>query len=479
MKKFTVDEPIVIGDVKINPIDYAIRATANLGIKETGKSYAAGYFAEQLMKRGIPITVISPSPGRVWRHLKIGRPGFEGFPVVVVGDDEDADLPISKNTAADIMRAAMQEGVSVVFDVFSKNLTKSDFRGIVKEVTQVLLFENENYGLRHVFLEECGDLIPQKVYDKVTYAAVEQLIRVGGNSGVGVTILNPRAEGVNKEALELCEHLLLFKQTGRNSIANLQKWLKNVDAGNQDEVIRSLAKLGPGDCWFWDATDKPPLRMHIPEKDTVHPDRRQLVGKSVITKTGTDVSTFVARMNKVLEKQKKDEVKEILHPAMRGIKPGAAVLHGTESISRLESTISNLTNENARLNALAESRLEDLKVANQKITEVTHKMEIVRDMLKPDYERLQKIFGEVVSSNGSESIAGVDRSKYEIWFPRLIGKQRDMLNILIERKKVTLHQLRVLIGMSDSGTFGDYHRGLVKLGLARLESGTLYLEDID
>jgi hypothetical protein len=87
--------------------------------------------------------------------------------------------------------------------------------------------------------------------------------------------------------------------------------------------------------------------------------------------------------------------------------------------------------------------------------------------------------GEIASANGSDSAVIVDRSKYEIWFPRLVGKQKDMLNILIDRRKVTLHQLRVLIGMSDSGTFGDYHRGLVKLGLARLESSTLYLVDID
>lgn len=200
MKALSTQDPIIIGDVEINPIDYAIRATANLGIKETGKSYSAGR----------------------------GRPGFEGFPVVVVGDDEDADLPISKNTAADIMRAAMQEGVSVVFDVFSKNLTKSDFRGIVKEVTQVLLFENENYGLRHVFLEECGDLIPQKVYDKVTYAAVEQLIRVGGNSGVGVTILNPR--------------ILIDRK--KVTLHQLRVLIGMSDSGTFGDYHRGLVKLG-------------------------------------------------------------------------------------------------------------------------------------------------------------------------------------------------------------------------------------------
>lgn len=471
MKQLTADTPIVIDGISINPIDYAIRANADLGIKETGKSYAATWFAEQLMKRGIPIVAISPSPGRVWRYLKVGRPGFDGFPVVIVG--ENADLPLSPDTAGSIMRAAMQEGISVVFDIFSKSLSKADWRKIVTEVFNVLLFENEDYGLRHAFLEESEEYIPQRIYDNVTYSAVEKFIRMGGNSRVGVTLINPRAEGVNKQALELCESLLLFKQTGRNSIANLEKWLKSVDADNQQEIVKSLSSLQKGQCWFWDGASSGPVLIQIPEKDTVHPDRRNLSGSSgAVSIPGIDVTTFVERMNKALAKQK---------PAPKtseGItKKGVGHLKIEER--RDNTLVIQLREENQRQAEKIEELTADLRIANRTIFERDRQLETVREMLRPDYERMQEIFGEL-GNGGSGPVSGADPSKYAHWFPKLVGYQKDMLKAFIDNRRLTRDRLGLIIGkkVKGNGTFGDYVTALKNKGLIYEEGNELVLVEL-
>lgn len=148
MKLIEPNTPIVIplADgttfVEIDPIDYAIGKNGLLGINEAGKTYAGGYMAEQLMKRGIPIAVISPSPGSPWRYLKIPRPGKEGFPVVIVGDH--ADLPLDPERVGEIMLAAMQERISIVFDLHSSKLSETARRKITTAIVDTMYWKNQD-----------------------------------------------------------------------------------------------------------------------------------------------------------------------------------------------------------------------------------------------------------------------------------------------------------------------------------------------
>src|SRR5258706_8134342 len=115
---------INIQKVHINEVDYAIRGNAVLGIKDSGKTYSATYFAERLMDAGIPIIAFDPIG--VWRWLQVGREGHAGYPVVVAGDG--GDLPLTADNAVDIVQAAMQENISLVLDLYSMSLSKAQWR---------------------------------------------------------------------------------------------------------------------------------------------------------------------------------------------------------------------------------------------------------------------------------------------------------------------------------------------------------------
>ncbi|OFX05667.1 MAG: hypothetical protein A3E78_03215 [Alphaproteobacteria bacterium RIFCSPHIGHO2_12_FULL_63_12] len=290
-------------DLSVDAIEYASRANAILGIRDSGKTYTGTLIAEQLFVAGIPFFAFDPI-GR-WRFLRLpskdGGPKARGFPVVVAGGSAP-DLPLTPDDAPKLIRAAMASGVSVVIDLYSVKLSKADWRKIVKGCFEVILYENEGHGLRHVFLEEAGEFIPQKVFDTATYAAVEKTTRMGGNVGVGVTLINPRAEGVNKEVLELCENLLLHRQTGKNSLTSLEKWLKIANVKPPKEITDSLADLPTGKCWAWFKEIGKPKLITIARKQSFDANRRDM---AKIKGTGTsagrvDVSEFVARMKTAL-----------------------------------------------------------------------------------------------------------------------------------------------------------------------------------
>lgn len=300
------------GALSIDTLEFASRSNAILGIKDSGKTYTATVLAEKLFDAGIPFIAFDPIG--VWRFLRVPGAG-KGYPVVVAGG-QDGDLPLTVASAPEIVRSAMLNGVSLVIDLFSMDLSKADWRAIVMVSTKVLLHENQKHGLRHVFLEEAAEFIPQKVIDGLVYAEVEKLARMGGNSRLGLTIINQRAEEVNKAVLELCDNLFLHRQKGRNSLTALSKWLDVANVTDGKEIIDTMSTLPTGECWAWLHGSDRPFRVKVPRKNSLHPDRRVMRGDALdAPRPPVDVADFVEAMRTALkdveEKAKADDPKAL------------------------------------------------------------------------------------------------------------------------------------------------------------------------
>jgi hypothetical protein len=197
-------------------------------------------------------------------------PSGRGFPIVVAGGKEP-DLPLTPANAKEIVRAAIRENIPLVIDLYDRALSKSDWRKIVQTCCRTLLYENE--GVRHIFLEEAGEYVPQKVMDGETFAEVEKLVRMGGNASLGVTLINPRAQEINKAVLELCENLVVMKQRGAHAIDSLEKWMDRLDPGQAKAIAASLPKLMTGECWIFSGEDDRVHRTRSGKLLTFHPDR--------------------------------------------------------------------------------------------------------------------------------------------------------------------------------------------------------------
>lgn len=283
------------GDATIDLIEMASRGNAVLGIRDSGKTYTATALAERLMDGGVPICAFDPTG--VWPSLRIPGAGH-GYPVVIVGGDV-GDLPITVKDAPGYLRAAMASGISIVFDMLDPKLSKADWKRIVMECVRILIHENKQYGLRHVIIEEAAEFVPQRVGrdQGQVYAEMEKLARIGGNSRLGFTLINQRAEEVNKAVLENCDNLFLHRQKGRLSLTALRKWLDigNVEGGGK--IISTLADLPSGQCWAWLKDGGAPILIRVPQKNSAHPDRRAMMSGDVIkARKAVDASKFIALM---------------------------------------------------------------------------------------------------------------------------------------------------------------------------------------
>lgn len=285
-----------LGTLELNPLEIGSQGNAVLGIRDSGKSYTATLLAEQLFDAGIPFIAFDPIG--VWRYMRVPGRG-KGYPIVVAGGQE-GDLPLSPQSAPLIVEAAMQNGVSLVIDLYDMKLSKADWRRIVRDCVRLLLHRNGQYGLRHVFLEEAAEFAPQRVLDGDVYAEIEKLARMGGNARLGYTLINQRAQEVNKAVLELCDNLFLHRQKGKNALDSLKKWLELAGATGS-EVMSSLPTLPQGECWAWLAGSALPVHWKVPEKNSLHPDRRQMHGEAMLTpKKAVKVDKFVAALQKTL-----------------------------------------------------------------------------------------------------------------------------------------------------------------------------------
>lgn len=292
---------IRIGSLSIPITQFASNGNAVLGIRDSGKTYSATYLAEQLYGAGVPFIAFDPSG--VWKFLRVPGAG-KGLPIVVAGG-KSPDLPLTPQSAPEIVRAAMRSNVSLVLDLYDIHLSKADWGRIVEQCVRVLLYENSEHGLRHVFIEEAAEFCPQQVGDgkAKVYAEVEKLARIGGNALLGYTLINQRAEQVNKAVLELCDCLFLHRQKGKNSLTSLAKWLDYSQGGDTKEIIKGLPTLPSGECWVWPAGADHATHVKMPQKETFHPDRRALIANpAAVNVQRTDATKFVTELKGSLEK---------------------------------------------------------------------------------------------------------------------------------------------------------------------------------
>ena len=290
-----MSKAIKIGSVSIPLDNYVISGTALLGTKGAGKTYAGKGIAEQLLDAGIPIVAFDPI-GR-WHFMKIAgtdadRP--KGYKIVVAGG-ERPDLPLSAASAPEIVRAAIRENIPLVLDLYDRKLSKAEWRRIVQSCFRTLLYENK--GLRHIFLEETAEFAPQKVLDGETYAEVEKLVRMGGNASLGITLINQRAQEVNKAVLDLCDNLVLMRQRGSHAIEALEKWIDKLDPDSAKTIARAMPTMKQGEAWVFTGSAEAATHTFTGPIKSFHPDRkRPELSARAQAERATDPADFVARL---------------------------------------------------------------------------------------------------------------------------------------------------------------------------------------
>jgi len=270
---------------------------AILAKRGAGKSYTGAVMAEELHKNNVPFVVFAPID--VWWGLRLAKDGkSKGLPIVVFGL-EHADIPLTRDMGKEIAHAIVQENVSCVISTFG--MLKVAQRHLIAEFAEELL--NINNIPRHIFIEEAHEFVPQRVFGALgkTFNAVSNLIVMGRNRGIGVTLINQRVATISKDVLTQLDTLLAFRNVAPQDRKALKEWVEyHAAEGDFDKFMQSLPSLPTGEGWIWSPEFLGIFaRIKIRERETFHPDREKIGDAFVIPELDqADVQNFIERFVK-------------------------------------------------------------------------------------------------------------------------------------------------------------------------------------
>jgi uncharacterized protein len=218
---------------------------------------------------------------------------------------EHADLPLTRDMGRQIARVVVEENISCVISTFG--MPKVAQRHLIAEFAEEIL--NINNSPRHIFIEEAHEFVPQRIQPGAgkTFAAVEALVTMGRNRGLGVTIINQRAATVNKDVLTQLDTLIALRNVGPQDRKALHEWVEAKSAdGDFDKFIESLPSLPTGEAWIWSPEFLGVFeRIKIRKRETFHPDREKIGDKFVMPSLDqVDVQSFIERFSQEIEKPK-------------------------------------------------------------------------------------------------------------------------------------------------------------------------------
>lgn len=429
-----------IGNIKI-PINAATKTFSILAKRGAGKSYTGAVMAEEFAKNNIPFVVIDPID--VWWGLRLNANGKDkGLPVVVFGL-EHADILLDRNMGKEIAQAIVKENVSCVISTFG--MPKVAQRHLIAEFAEELL--NINNTPRHIFIEEAHEFLPQRVFGGLgkTFNAVSNLVVMGRNKGIGVTLINQRAATLNKDVLTQIDTLLAFRNIAPQDRKALREWVEyNSAEGDFEKFMESLPSLPTGEGWIWSPEFLNTFqRIKIRKRETFHPDREKIGDSFVMPELNqVDIQNFISKFSDRVRKEKKIDLSD------KGVKKMK-----DEAFSEID--ITKMKND-------YESRL------LQKDVEIRTLQSVINS--------IRSLIGNDVSSQ--ESKVKIN-SNITFWIEKSgKGGEGKILRFLAEKigNKFTKPQIAFAVGLTpSSGSFNTYISNLKKRRLILEENKELYI----
>lgn len=405
-----------LGSIQI-PINAATKTFAILAKRGAGKTYTGAVMAEEFAKNNIPFVVIDPID--VWWGLRLASNGKDkGIPVVVFGVQHE-DILLDRDMGRKIAQAVVKENVSCVINTFG--LPKAAQRHLLAEFADELL--NINNTPRHIFIEEAHEFLPQRVFGGlgVVFNAVSNLVVMGRNRGIGVTLINQRAATINKDVLTQIDTLLAFQNTSPQDRKALADWVEYHSAeGDFTKFMDSLPSLPKGEGWIWSPEFMGIFeRIKIRSRETFHPDREKLGDTFVMPELDQiDIQGFISKFIESVKKQKPNKLGEKLHTLV--------VEKTTESFITMKNEY--------------ESRL------LQKDTEIRKLQSII--------DAVSRAIGQDIGM-GKTSSPSINMDNVDMWVDKL-GRGRaagKIFAFLAERSgaRFTRSQICLAVGMSSKG----------------------------
>ena len=235
------------------PVDAVTQSIAILAKRRAGKSYTARRIAEELVRAQQQIVIVDPK-GDWWgiRYAADGR--SPGLPIIVLGG-EHGDLPLEANAGEVIANLSVEECVPLLLDLssFRKNEVATFMTGFLETFYRLKAQEKYRTPVMLV-MDEADAIAPQKPYkgEERMLGATEDIVRRGGQRGIGCLLITQRSAVLNKNVLTQTQVLVAMRTIAPQDLAAMNEW---VDVHGTFEERRtlmdSLPALLTGNAWFW------------------------------------------------------------------------------------------------------------------------------------------------------------------------------------------------------------------------------------
>lgn len=259
------------------PLDMATETLAFLGRKGRGKTYGAQRLFELLHDHAVQCIALDPVGN--WWSLRVGKDGGAGLPVYVFGGPR-GDVPILPDAGAFVARVIVEKGISVVLDVsrFRKGERKRFMEAFAEEFFHL---KKDAPSAVHLFVEEAHKFVPQFARDgeERMLGAMEDIIRIGRNYGIGASLISQRAASVNKDVLTQVECLIAFQVASAQDRKAIKDWVaENDEAGLA--LLADMKSLQRGEALLWSPSALQVFRkIHVTAKRTLDASSTPKIGE--------------------------------------------------------------------------------------------------------------------------------------------------------------------------------------------------------
>jgi len=232
------------------PIDAVTQTISILARRGAGKTHTATVLAEEMLRQRLMVVVIDPTD--VWWGLRTSRDGKnKGYPIVVFGGPH-GDIPLTEDMGEQLAHLVIEQHVSMILSL--KHLRKAAQVRLVTHFAEALYHDNKSPV--HLIIDEADSFAPQRPEKgkglEACLGRVEDLVRRGRASGIGVTLVSQRSAVLNKNVLSQTEVLITLQTTAPQDKAAIDAWVKeNGDEKERDELMQGIAKLPKGVAWIW------------------------------------------------------------------------------------------------------------------------------------------------------------------------------------------------------------------------------------
>jgi hypothetical protein len=302
------------------PLDIVTQTVAVIAKRRAGKSYTMRRIAEQLFKAGQQIVIVDPK-GDQWGIRSAADGKAPGLAVVILGG-ERGDVPLEVGAGEVVAKLVVEERVSVLLDLslfrkaevarfmtdFLENLYRLKAREIYR--TPVMLV-----------VDEADAIAPQKPQpgEERMLGAIEDIVRRGGQRGIGCVLVTQRSAVLNKNVLTQAQILVALRTIAPQDLKAMKEW---IDVHGEDAerklLMESLPSLPVGQAWFWSpgwpTNDGIFQRVNVLPIETFDsgatpkPGERRIEPKSA---ADVDLDALKRQMAATIEKAKADDPREL------------------------------------------------------------------------------------------------------------------------------------------------------------------------